>query len=109
MAKPTPKRTYPGVDRITDDPVRISIRGLWDRVYTAEALLKELQSSQLTAAQVQSLISAALSPITSSLSDLTDTIAGSGGGETCEPLTTGDSTTPEFIFAGGDIIMACMS
>jgi hypothetical protein len=36
------------------------------------------------------------------------TVIGGGGGSTyCEPLTDGDLTQPELIFALGDVIMVC--
>lgn len=34
-------------------------------------------------------------------------ISGGGSGMYCEPLTDGDLTQPELIFAGGDVIMVC--
>ena len=31
-----------------------------------------------------------------------------GGGEYCEPLTTGDVAAPELIYALGDVLMVCV-
>lgn len=56
----------------------------------------------------------AVSPLRVSVDGVTITIVGnqlvaSGGGSStyCEPLTDGDPTQPELIFAGGDVIMVC--
>lgn len=57
----------------------------------------------------------ALNPLRVSVDGVTISIVGDqltviGGGSSvyCEPLTDGDPTQPELIFAGGDVIMACV-
>ncbi len=54
-----------------------------------------------------------LNPLRCSVDGVTITIVGNqltviAGGTVCEPLTDGDPTQPELIFAGGDVIMVCV-
>ncbi len=105
------KRTYPGVDRVKDDALRISLRALWDRVYT----IAEAQALLATAADLEALREE-LEETAAGLEEVIDEVEssdGSGSGSTsteyCEPLTDGDPTSPEFIYADGDIVVACVT
>jgi hypothetical protein len=54
--------------------------------------------------EFKSLTAGANITITPSANEIA--IASTASGGCCEPLTNGDATTPELIFAGGDVIMA---
>lgn len=104
------KRTYPGVDRVKDDPVRISLRALWDRLFTVQELLERVQANQLTTAQVQGLINSSISGLQAEVEDLGNASGGGGGTSlVCDPLTDGDPVSPSLIFDSfGNVIMTCV-